>query len=417
MNTIETSPSHSPTMGKCPVDHTLLNASKTASIIPTLTPQLPPTPIQQTGENVWTVCGYHLARKVLRAETQQAGFNAEKVLMTSGFMRPPILYLEGDPHREQRRQTARFFTPKATEAYAALMSTFADNVLTRFQKQKRADLSDLSMDMAVSVTGEVIGLTNSLLPGMKRRIEAFFVRSERQDVKGWRGIPNAIATNTMLAQFFVLDVLPAIRSHRKQPREDLISHLITSGYKPAEILTECVTYGAAGMATTREFIAIAAWHLLENPELRTWYLAGSREERYAFLHELLRIEPVIGAINRTAQEDITLENEGQLFTIPQGSKIRLEVYDVNADEAIVGDRPHAMCPRRELADDKAQPMMFGFGDGHHRCPGAYIAIQETDIFLRKLLVLPNLRVEQYPTMRYSHIVSGFELRNFMISVG
>jgi cytochrome P450 len=417
MNMLEINNPDSTTTPKCPIDHSTLSASKTAPIIPTLNRKLPPTPISQTDESVWTVRGYHAARKVLRAETQQAGFNAERVLLASRFMRPPILYLEGEPHREQRRQTARFFTPKATEGYAASMSAFANAVLTRFQKQKRADLSDLSMDMAVSVAGEVIGLTNSLLPGMKRRIEAFFVISEKGEVKGWRGIPQAIGTNTMLAQFFTLDVLPAIRARRKEPREDLISHLIASGYNNAEILTECVTYGAAGMATTREFIAVSAWHLLENAELKAWYLASEKAERYAFLHEILRLEPVIGAISRTAREDVTVEDGGQTYTIPHGSKIRVEVYDVNADETIVGENPHTLCPMRGLADDKAQPMMFGFGDGHHRCPGAYVAIQESDIFLRKLLALPTLRIEQYPTMRYSHIVSGYELRKFMVQVG
>lgn len=402
---------------QCPIDHSTTSASKTAPIIPTLNRKLPAIPIAQTDEKVWSIRGYQVARKILKAETQQAGFNAERVLLAGRYMRPPILYLEGEAHREQRRQTARFFTPKATEGYYATMTGFADRVIARFQKQKRADLSDLSMDMAVSVAGEVIGLTHSLIPGMKRRLESFFVLSEKDDVKGWERIPYMIGINTMLSQFFFLDVVPAIRARRKEAREDLISHLIASGYNNAEILTECVTYGAAGMATTREFIQVAAWHLLENPELTAWYLASEKAERYAFLHEILRLEPVVGAINRTAQEEIIVEEGGNHYVIPHGSKIRVEVYDVNADESIVGENPHAICPTRKMHDDKAQPMVFGFGDGHHRCPGAYIAIQESDIFLRKLLSLPNLHIEQYPTMRYSKVVSGFELRKFMVQVG
>lgn len=400
----------------CPVDHTQTDASKTVAIIPTVNRKLPPTPISSSDTMNWSVRGYHAARQVLRAETRQAGFNAERVFVASRYMRPPILYLEGEPHREQRRQTARFFTPKATAGYAATMSAFADTVLTRFQKRKHADLSDLSMDMAVSVAGEIIGLTHSLLPGMKRRIEAFFTLSEQKESSLWRRFSYMTGANKALTEFLVLDIIPAILVRRRQPREDLISHLLASGYNTAEILTECVTYGAAGMATTREFIAVAAWHLLESPALKAWYLASEQPERFAFLHEILRIEPVVGAINRTARETITLEEGGQRYTIPQGSKIRVELYDVNADTHIVGDAPLGICPHRPLADDKAQPMMLGFGDGHHRCPGAYVAIQESDIFLRKLLALPGLSVQQYPTMRYSETVSGYELRNFRVEV-
>ena len=49
--------------------------------------------------------------------------------------------------------------------------------------------------------------------------------------------------------FFWLDVLPAIKVRKRQPREDVISHLLAQNYSDTEILTECVTYAAAGMVT------------------------------------------------------------------------------------------------------------------------------------------------------------------------
>ena len=48
-----------------------------------------------------------------------------------------------------------------------------------------------------------------------------------------------------------------IHTRRHQPQEDVISYLIEKGYRNREILTECVTYAAAGMVTTREFICVA----------------------------------------------------------------------------------------------------------------------------------------------------------------
>ncbi|RCG31207.1 hypothetical protein DQ384_10720 [Sphaerisporangium album] len=41
---------------------------------------------------------------------------------------------------------------------------------------------------------------------------------------------------------------PAIRDHRRDPRDDLISHLISRGCTAAEILGECLGGGAASAA-------------------------------------------------------------------------------------------------------------------------------------------------------------------------
>jgi len=79
-----------------------------------------------------------------------------------------------------------------------------------------------------------------------------------------------------------------------EPRDDVISNLVPQDYTDEEILVECITCAAAGMVTTREFISMATWHLLEQPELRATYLAAEQAERYAILDEILRLEPVVG---------------------------------------------------------------------------------------------------------------------------
>ena len=59
---------------------------------------------------------------------------------------------------------------------------------------------------------------------------------------------------------------------------------------------------------------------------------------------------------------------------------------------------------------------MSFGDGHHRCPGSYIAIQETDILLRRLLALDGLRIERLPDLSWNDLVTGYELRKFIIAI-
>jgi cytochrome P450 len=77
-----------------------------------------------------------------------------------------------------------------------------------------------------------------------------------------------------LLGFYHLDVKPAIRVRRRYRSADVISQLLQQGFNDVEILTEALTCAAAGMATTREFITVAAWQLLDEPELRSRYLAG-----------------------------------------------------------------------------------------------------------------------------------------------
>jgi cytochrome P450 len=329
----------------------------------------------------------------------------------------PILFLEGKPHQEQRKRAARFFTPKVVSTnYRQVMERLADTLTSEVRRAKRADVSYLSLTLAVRVAAEVVGLTNSRLPGMAKRLEMFF---EEQWAIDRRRNPLALIRTLWrhrhMAAFFFLDVQPAIRARRRQPQEDVISHLLAQGYSEREILIECLTYAAAGMATTREFISLAAWHLLEHPALRARYLGAPEEERYAILHELLRLEPVVGDLYRQATADLHIESRGVPIIIPQGARMQIHIRGANTDATIVGEQPLELCPGRALKGENVPPMLMSFGDGHHRCPGAYLAIQETDILLQRLLALDGVRIERAPTMIWNDLVTGYEFRNFMIA--
>ncbi|HEX2913830.1 MAG TPA: cytochrome P450 [Chloroflexia bacterium] len=401
--------------GGCPVDHSKSGQRKTAR---TAEPQKPP--INQDNSGVWHVMGFEEARAILRSgDTKQAGFRAEMIEQIPRMMNLPILYLEGKPHQSQRRQTARFFTPKTVSSnYQKLMEQQAEALIETLKREKQADLSKLSLVMAVRVAGKVVGLTDSLIPGMAKRLEAFFEQGTGDMTLSWRPdvIFRLLKNQWRVGAFYLFDVWPAIRKRRKQPQEDVITHLIEQHYKNTEILTECVTYGAAGMVTTREFISVATWHLLEQPALRERYLKGSDAERHAILEEILRLEPVVGHLFRRAKADLHLESEGQHIIIPQNALIDLHIYAENADEKVVGDTGLELCPGRKLQGEKIPAELMSFGDGHHRCPGSYVAIQETDIFLRRLLALENLRVVAGPDLSWNDLTMGYEIRDFIIAV-
>ena len=399
----------------CPTDHQHLSEQFTA-------PLVEPTdcPIEQDSNGVWHVRGYEQAQAVLRSDcVRQAGFQAEMLDKLPNYMNPPILFLEGKEHRKQRSQTAKFFTPRTTDSqYRQLMQDFSEEIVADFKCAGRADLSQMCMKMAVRVAAQVVGLTDSRQKGMSGRIDRFLQQNPTDFGWTFRQLKSFLQTQFDLLRFYLLDVQPAIKARQAAPKEDVISHLLASGYGNVEIMTECITYGAAGMVTTREFIGVAMWHCLKNPELHQLMLTADQETRYSFLHELLRLEPVVGSLYRRTTADLTLDHEASKVTIPSGSLIELHIYAINGEESIVGQQPLHLCPNREMAarKPKVSQYVMSFGDGAHRCPGAYIAIQESDIFLRRILKLEGIRMEQPPTVTYNQTVKGYELRNFIIAV-
>ncbi len=405
---IETSSS----ANSCPIDHSAFSWQKTVPTAPSHGPA-----VEQDADGLWHVRSFEAARAVLRsADTRQAGFNADLIAQIPQMMNQPILYQDGKVHQQQRKLTARFFTPKTvSDNYRQVMERLSDQLIKKLQRKKQVDLSQLSITMAVRVAGQVVGLTNSY-PGMTQRLEAFFSGNLTEFRLTPSGIVSLLKNQSRTLAFYALDVLPAIRARKRKPQSDVISHLLTQNYSNAEILTECITYAAAGMVTTREFISVAAWHILERPELRQRYVVASEEERYAILHEILRVEPVVTRLYRRTTAAIELEQEGTQVVIPQDARVTVEIDASNADESIVGELPLAVCPGRAIHGDRVPEMVMSFGDGVHRCPGAYIAIQETDIFLQRLLALDSLRIVSKPSIRWNDLTTGYELRNFDIAV-
>lgn len=368
------------------------------------------------GEPVVVVRSFDLAREILRDEAgyHQAGFGADNVRHQTR-MRPPILYLEGPDHRTQRRASAPFFTPKAIEAYRPMMVDLADRLAAEVRPDRATDLAALAMRMAVEVVGRVVGLTHSSMSGMTRRLNTFFEGDPLSAHVSWRTLPRLVRTHTATARFYWLDVKPAIRAHRKDPRDDLVSATLEQGFSDLEILTEAITYGAAGMVTTRELISVAAWHLLEQPDLLARFRAGDSESRTALLHETLRLEPVVGRLVRRTTRPVRLTGRDSAVDVAEGELVDIDVRAADADAAVVGAEPLQLCPGRELPRGVPAAVM-GFGDGHHKCPGGPIAIMETEIFLDALF-RRDIVADGPPRVRWNPVSQGYDLDRFMLRLG
>jgi cytochrome P450 len=83
----------------------------------------------------------------------------------------------------------------------------------------------------------------------------------------------------------------------------------------------------------------------------------------------------------------------------------------------VGKCPFHVDPDRDMPDKKAGGAVLSFSDGRHRCPGAYIAMHESAIFLSKLVALPNLRVVGKPDVRWNDLFGTYEFHKCVVATG
>ncbi|MFK4540928.1 cytochrome P450 [Streptomyces tendae] len=374
----------------------------------------PTCPVDRAADGTWQVHDFAVARALLRGPgTVQAGLGVETVEKLPPRVRRPVLYRDGPEHREHRRQTARYFTPRRVdEHYRELMVRIAEEQLAVLRAAGEAPLSDLAFGLAIGVVSEVVGLRYSR-PGIRRRLERFFPEKFGEPgLTSVRGLYWLVRQNTNWLRIHLADVRPAVRAHRRRAHGDLISHLISEGCSDVEILGECLTFAAAGMVTTREFVCLAAWHLFSDAELLGHYRSADEPGRLAVLQELLRLEPVIGRLRRRATEPVELHCPAGPVTVCPGEYVEVHLDDANADPKAVGDDPLLVRP------DRAEAVGAGlsFGDGPHRCPGAHIALLETDVFLSRLFALDGVRTIGEPRVAFQEAIDGYEIRDLTVAL-
>lgn len=126
-------------------------------------------------DGLWRIRSLPVARQVLRArrETTQAGFTAEWI--PKGWLRHhPILISDGPLHDAQRVKVGRFLAPAVVaDRYLNLMERGADALLDGQGRDEFA-LDDLALLYSVEVAAHVVGLTESRVPAMARRLVSFF---------------------------------------------------------------------------------------------------------------------------------------------------------------------------------------------------------------------------------------------------
>lgn len=328
----------------------------------------------------------------------------------------PLIFLDGKLHRERRKQITDFFSPRAIkEKFEPLMKKTADVLVGELERDKRMRIDEASWQMAVTLVGELIGVTRGKtreqMKKTAKRIERFLYRTHMGDLTGWRLKVAQVRSALYVLDFLFRDVRPTVRARRKAPQDDVITRLIAEGYSEKAMLIDCMTLCGAGMQTTREFISLVAWHMLENDELKRDFLAGDYEAQMAILEEILRLEPIVSTLYRRAPEELAAREAGQY---EPGRSYAVSLRHANIDPAAVGECPLALDPSRKERQ-KDQGAFLSFGNGMHRCPGSPLALNETLALMNRLLRVPGLKLASKPEVKWVTHLATFEIGNVLVT--
>jgi cytochrome P450 len=124
---------------------------------------------------------------------------------------------------------------------------------------------------------------------------------------------------------------------------------------------------------------------------------------------------VVGALYRRTERKLKLEGEGGT-TIPAGTLVKIDVRATNTNPVAAGGCPFQLDADRHVMASKASSSLMSFGDGPDRCPGASVALQETAIFLDRLLRVPNVHLVCAPKVGWNPLISSYELRGALIAM-
>ncbi|MFC8709824.1 cytochrome P450 [Streptomyces sp. NPDC057197] len=335
-----------------------------------------------TGREAWVVTRYDDVRELLSdprisADIRRPAFPAlGEGEQEAGARFRPFLRTDAPEHTKYRRMLLPVFTVRRVRAMRPLVQARVDEILDGMLAA--GGPVDLVPAYANAVSTSVI----CELLGIPRENLEFF-----RDVTRISGSRHSTAEQVSEALGGLFGLLAElIGRRREEPRDDLISRLVTEHLVPGHLTMDQLlsTLGItinAGRETTTSMIALSTLLLLERPELRE-ELRRDPSLMPAAVDELLRVLSVADSIPlRVAAEDIELSGR----TIPADDGVIALLAGANHDPERFDD-PERVDFRRTDNHHVA------FGHGVHQCVGQHLARLELEVALETL-------VRRVPTLR------------------
>ncbi|KRF03416.1 cytochrome [Paenibacillus sp. Soil766] len=294
-------------------------------------------------------------------------------------MKDPIdaSILRQDPpkHRQLRMLVAQAFSPRVIEGLAPKIEAIAHALCDQIELGGIMEgLHDFASPLPIIVIAEMLGIPQEDRALFKQWSDSLVGNNSEQYYQCQREM-----------SVYFTDIS---NKRRREPQEDLISHLIRAKgeeeqLSDLEVISFCILLLVAGNETTTNLISSAMLVLDSDPSVREQLMADRSLIPQA-LDEVLRYYSPVQMMIRTVKETTILSGH----TLSPGQMINLWIGSANHDEEIF-ENPHIFNIHRNPNPHLA------FGHGIHNCLGAQLARMESKIAIQTLL-------ERFPEFRHHH---------------
>lgn len=309
-----------------------------------------------------------------------------------------MLELEPPRHSRLRSLVLRAFTSRRIAALEPEIAALTNALIDALPAGEFDLLPHFGQKLPVIIIARLLGVPEEMSDDLLRWSNAMvgmYMAGRTRETED-----RAVAAT----EAFVTFMRGYVEARRKDPRDDLITHLIAAeegGEKLTtdELITTCILLLNAGHEATVHTIGNGVKTLLETGHGITPETAETTVE------EILRFDPALHMFTRWAYEDV--EVMGQTFR--RGDQVGLLLAAANRDPG-VWEAPGAFRPLRAVRTNAT------FGAGLHFCVGAPLArlelVTALPILFRRL---PGLKLAAPPA--YADVYHFHGLGRLMVSRG
>jgi cytochrome P450 len=317
--------------------------------------------------DLWVISRYE---DVLAAVRDAETWSSARGVVPSGFVpeKPTLIVLDPPEHTPMRKAVMRAFTPRRIAGLEPCIREFARDLIDALPADGETDAFEGFTDpLPIYVIAELLGVDAGERPMFKRCGDAIVYSS------------GADSATLLDAQRELTDYLASVFvERRKQPRDDLISVLLTTttdgrALTEDELLGLCFLLIVAGTETTTSALGNAMLLLERNREARSQLLADPSLIE-SCVEEILRVDSPVQGLSRVLTRDVELHGQ----QLPKGARVHLLFAAANRDPRVFSDPD-----RFDITRSPNQHLAFSLGV--HFCLGASLARMELHVGLQELL--------------------------------
>ena len=342
----------------------------------------------------WNVFRYEDAAAVMQ---DHHAYSSERP--GPGALEGNIVNMDPPRHDQLRSLVSQVFTPRAIAQLEPRIRAITEELLEQAAQENEIELIDaLAYPLPVTVIAEMLGVPAADRPQFKRWTDQMH---EMTDVDLMSEETRDQAMRVM--QQFHDYLLEHVQERRRQPRNDLLSGLVSAELdgqrlSDAEIVGFATILLIAGHVTTTSALANAVLCLDEHPEAQHALRANLSQLPIA-IEEVLRFRSPVTRVERVATRDVSLRGE----PIARGEEVHVWIPSANHDERVFPNPD-------EFVFDRHPNRHLAFATGIHFCLGAPLARLELqcalEIMLRHfswLRVDPARPPVAYPTPMFNGV--------------